>query len=72
MLRTSLPLFQVHPEGKFVVDVDKNIDINDVSVCSVISGLPEPLVGCVCVCFLLSWGCSSFKMSPKAVTVVCR
>lgn len=25
-------LFQVHPEGKFVVDVDKNIDINDVSV----------------------------------------
>lgn len=27
------PLFlQVHPEGKFVVDVDKNIDINDVSV----------------------------------------
>lgn len=23
---------QVHPEGKFVVDVDKNIDINDVSV----------------------------------------
>lgn len=23
--------FQVHPEGKFVVDVDKNIDINDVS-----------------------------------------
>lgn len=24
--------FQVHPEGKFVVDVDKNIDINDVSV----------------------------------------
>lgn len=26
------PLFlQVHPEGKFVVDVDKNIDINDVS-----------------------------------------
>lgn len=25
-------VFQVHPEGKFVVDVDKNIDINDVSV----------------------------------------
>lgn len=24
--------FQVHPEGKFVVDVDKNIDINDVSI----------------------------------------
>lgn len=23
---------QVHPEGKFVVDVDKNIDINDVSI----------------------------------------
>lgn len=23
---------QVHPEGKFVVDVDKNIDINDVSM----------------------------------------
>lgn len=22
----------MHPEGKFVVDVDKNIDINDVSV----------------------------------------
>ncbi len=28
----SLCHFQVHPEGKFVVDVDKNIDINDVSV----------------------------------------
>lgn len=28
---TTVPL-QVHPEGKFVVDVDKNIDINDVSV----------------------------------------
>lgn len=27
--------FQVHPEGKFVVDVDKNIDINDVSILSV-------------------------------------
>lgn len=26
------PPFQVHPEGKFVVDVDKNIDINDVSI----------------------------------------
>lgn len=25
---------QVHPEGKFVVDVDKNIDINDVSTLS--------------------------------------
>ncbi|XP_076212903.1 26S proteasome regulatory subunit 8 isoform X1 [Aptenodytes patagonicus] len=25
-------LVKVHPEGKFVVDVDKNIDINDVSV----------------------------------------
>ncbi|OXB50928.1 UNVERIFIED_CONTAM: hypothetical protein H355_013638, partial [Colinus virginianus] len=24
-------VFQVHPEGKFVVDVDKNIDINDVT-----------------------------------------
>lgn len=29
--RSLLSLFQVHPEGKFVVDVDKNIDINDVS-----------------------------------------
>lgn len=28
--------FQVHPEGKFVVDVDKNIDINDVSIIVVI------------------------------------
>lgn len=27
-----LLFLQVHPEGKFVVDVDKNIDINDVSV----------------------------------------
>lgn len=27
---------KVHPEGKFVVDVDKNIDINDVSVVVVI------------------------------------
>ncbi len=24
-------VFQVHPEGKFVVDLDKNIDINDVT-----------------------------------------
>ena len=24
-------IFQVHPEGKFVVDLDKNIDINDVT-----------------------------------------
>ena len=24
-------LVKVHPEGKFVVDVDKNIDINDVT-----------------------------------------
>lgn len=28
----SVHHFQVHPEGKFVVDVDKNIDINDVSI----------------------------------------
>lgn len=28
--------FQVHPEGKFVVDVDKNIDINDVSIVVVV------------------------------------
>lgn len=28
--------FQVHPEGKFVVDVDKNIDINDVSIIVVV------------------------------------
>lgn len=27
---------QVHPEGKFVVDVDKNIDINDVSIIDVL------------------------------------
>lgn len=24
-------ILQVHPEGKFVVDIDKNIDINDVT-----------------------------------------
>lgn len=24
-------LVKVHPEGKFVVDIDKNIDINDVT-----------------------------------------
>ena len=24
-------LVKVHPEGKFVVDIDKNIDINDIS-----------------------------------------
>ena len=34
----NLPLqsTQVHPEGKFVVDVDKNIDINDVSIVAII------------------------------------
>ncbi|KAJ8969688.1 hypothetical protein NQ317_014233 [Molorchus minor] len=33
MLREELMLLQeqVHPEGKFVVDIDKNIDINDVT-----------------------------------------
>lgn len=33
MVVNNSPVFQVHPEGKFVVDVDKNIDINDVSIC---------------------------------------
>lgn len=37
--RVSAP-FQVHPEGKFVVDVDKNIDINDVSAPG-LSGVPR-------------------------------
>jgi len=27
----SFACYQVHPEGKFVVDLDKNIDINDVT-----------------------------------------
>lgn len=31
-INTLSNYFQVHPEGKFVVDVDKNIDINDVSI----------------------------------------
>ena len=30
-IRNILAFFQVHPEGKFVVDLDKNIDINDVT-----------------------------------------
>ncbi|NXJ67561.1 PRS8 protein, partial [Rostratula benghalensis] len=30
-LLVATAAFQVHPEGKFVVDVDKNIDINDVT-----------------------------------------
>ncbi|XP_052641028.1 26S proteasome regulatory subunit 8 isoform X1 [Harpia harpyja] len=33
-------LVKVHPEGKFVVDVDKNIDINDVSVLGPWEGMP--------------------------------
>ncbi|XP_040980976.1 26S proteasome regulatory subunit 8 isoform X1 [Aquila chrysaetos chrysaetos] len=33
-------LVKVHPEGKFVVDVDKNIDINDVSVLGLWEGMP--------------------------------
>lgn len=40
-------LLQVHPEGKFVVDVDKNIDINDVSVAGNIVGrgaAPPPYI----------------------------
>lgn len=28
----------MHPEGKFVVDVDKNIDINDVSAAGEVGG----------------------------------
>ena len=31
-------LVKVHPEGKFVVDVDKNIDINDVSAAREMGG----------------------------------
>jgi len=31
-------LVKVHPEGKFVVDVDKNIDINDVSTAGEVGG----------------------------------
>lgn len=31
VLKITFSQTQVHPEGKFVVDVDKNIDINDVS-----------------------------------------
>ncbi|KAM6399221.1 26S proteasome regulatory subunit 8 isoform 1-T1 [Rhynochetos jubatus] len=48
-------LVKVHPEGKFVVDVDKNIDINDVSVLGLWEGtrplplgspaLPDPCTG---------------------------
>ncbi|XP_065507004.1 26S proteasome regulatory subunit 8 isoform X1 [Caloenas nicobarica] len=40
-------LVKVHPEGKFVVDVDKNIDINDVSVLGTRLGpaCPLPAVG---------------------------
>ncbi|NXD31952.1 PRS8 protein, partial [Spelaeornis formosus] len=34
-------LVKVHPEGKFVVDVDKNIDINDVSALGLL-GVPKP------------------------------
>ena len=30
-MKSFLSSFQVHPEGKFVVDLDKNIDINDVT-----------------------------------------
>ncbi|XP_064895206.1 26S proteasome regulatory subunit 8 isoform X1 [Columba livia] len=36
-------LVKVHPEGKFVVDVDKNIDINDVSVLGTWLGPSCPL-----------------------------
>uniref|UniRef100_A0A9L0K7B5 Proteasome 26S subunit, ATPase 5 n=1 Tax=Equus asinus TaxID=9793 RepID=A0A9L0K7B5_EQUAS len=54
-------LVKVHPEGKFVVDVDKNIDINDVSAAREVGG----------------WGrlspCHFLKRSPLAqVTPNCR
>lgn len=39
-LTVATAAFQVHPEGKFVVDVDKNIDINDVSVLGPWEGMP--------------------------------
>lgn len=39
-LTVATAAFQVHPEGKFVVDVDKNIDINDVSVLVLWEGMP--------------------------------
>lgn len=37
---------QVHPEGKFVVDVDKNIDINDVGIVF-INGSKQETLSCV-------------------------
>lgn len=58
--------FQVHPEGKFVVDVDKNIDINDVSVLGPWQGrrrrrrwrcLPQPWPAWLCLHPALPWGC---------------
>lgn len=42
-LTVTTAAFQVHPEGKFVVDVDKNIDINDVSVLGTWLGPSCPL-----------------------------
>lgn len=33
----------MHPEGKFVVDVDKNIDINDVSAAGEVGGWAQLL-----------------------------
>ncbi|KAM6042527.1 26S proteasome regulatory subunit 8 isoform 1-T1 [Theristicus caerulescens] len=62
-------LVKVHPEGKFVVDVDKNIDINDVSVLgtrplppgSLALPAPSPAAGML----------SSALLSPQ-VTPNCR
>ncbi|XP_074973027.1 26S proteasome regulatory subunit 8 isoform X1 [Phalacrocorax aristotelis] len=64
-------LVKVHPEGKFVVDVDKNIDINDVSVLGLWGGtqllppgslgLPAPFLAA----YMLSSPLLSLQVTPN-------
>lgn len=58
-LTVATTAFQVHPEGKFVVDVDKNIDINDVSVLGPWEGMPllPPRAAWRCLIPSLPKGC---------------
>jgi len=61
-------LRQVHPEGKYVVDLDKNIDINDITPnCRVALRsdsytlhkiLPNKVTASVCVCACMGNNCT--------------
>ena len=75
-------LVKVHPEGKFVVDVDKNIDINDVTpncrvalrndsytLHKILPNKVDPLVSEKLFCFfgLESERTVSFSLSPRCL-----